>query len=70
MHFSNIDSVVIGSGISGLTTAALLAKNGHSVVILEKDGKPGGALRRFSRSGIPFDIGFHYTGGLGEKQIL
>ncbi|MBU0480811.1 MAG: NAD(P)/FAD-dependent oxidoreductase [Proteobacteria bacterium] len=70
MPQSKFDAVVIGSGISGLTTAALLAKNGRRVAILEKDRKPGGALRRFSRSGIPFDIGFHYTGGLARNQIL
>lgn len=64
------DAVVIGSGISGLTTAALLAKNGRKVVIIEGNRKPGGALRRFSRGGIPFDIGFHYTGGLGQGQVL
>jgi all-trans-retinol 13,14-reductase len=64
------DAVVIGSGISGLTVAALLAKSGHQVIILEKNRKAGGAMRRFSRGGIPFDIGFHYTGGLGKNQIL
>lgn len=65
-----IDAIVIGSGISGLTTAGLLAKNGRKVVIVEQHQKPGGALRRFNRSGIPFDIGFHYTGGMGQGQIL
>ncbi|MEN8134613.1 MAG: NAD(P)/FAD-dependent oxidoreductase [Thermodesulfobacteriota bacterium] len=64
------DAIVIGSGISGLTAAALLAKNGRKVVIVEQHKKPGGALRRFTRGGIPFDIGFHYTGGLGQGQIL
>jgi len=64
------DTVVIGSGISGLTTAALLAQNGREVVIVESGRRPGGVLRRFSRGGIPFDVGFHYTGGLGKGQIL
>lgn len=64
------DAIVIGSGISGLTTAGLLAKNGRKVIIVEQNPKPGGALRRFTRGGIPFDIGFHYTGGLGQGQIL
>jgi len=64
------DAVVIGSGISGLTLAGLLAKNGQQVVIIEENKKPGGALRRFSRAGIPFDIGFHYTGGLDRDQVL
>ncbi len=62
--------MVIGSGVSGLTTAALLAQNGREVVIVEGGRRPGGALRRFSREGIPFDVGFHYTGGLGQGQVL
>ncbi len=70
MASSRIDAVVIGSGISGLTVAGLLAKEGRRVVVAEQNRMPGGALRRFRRKGIPFDIGFHYTGGLGQGQIL
>jgi len=62
--------VVIGSGISGLTAAALLAKKGRRVIILERNRRPGGALKRFTRRGIPFDIGFHYSGCLGSGGIL
>ena len=70
MSLNKTDVIVIGSGISGLTVAGLLAKKGRKVVIVEQNRKPGGALRRFKRGGIPFDIGFHYTGGLGKGQIL
>jgi all-trans-retinol 13,14-reductase len=62
--------VVIGSGISGLTVAALLVKRNRQVVVLERNQKPGGALRHFVRRGIPFDIGFHYSGCLGSGGIL
>jgi len=65
-----VDSVVIGSGISGLTTAALLAKKGRQVVLIEKNKHPGGAIKRFVRKGVPFDVGFHYTGCLGNGEIL
>jgi all-trans-retinol 13,14-reductase len=67
---TNTDTVVIGSGISGLTTAALLARCGREVTIVEAKRRPGGALRRFTREGIPFDVGFHYSSGLGQGQFL
>lgn len=62
--------VVIGSGISGLTTAALLAEKRRDVIVLERKKRFGGALRPFSRAGIIFDVGCHYTGGLQDGQIL
>lgn len=70
MTAKKTDTIVIGSGVSGLTTAALLARCGHGVTLVESKRKPGGALRRFTREGIPFDVGFHYSCGLGEGQFL
>jgi all-trans-retinol 13,14-reductase len=64
------DVVIIGSGISGLTAAAILAAKGRKVVIIEKQPRIGGALKRFRRGNIPFDVGFHYTGCLGQGDIL
>jgi len=64
------DVVIVGSGISGLTAAAILAKKGKKVVVLESQSSFGGSLRQFKRSGISYDVGFHYTGCLGENEIL
>jgi len=41
----NHEVVVIGAGINGLSAAALLAKNGRKVLVLESQDEPGGAVR-------------------------
>ena len=64
------DDIVVGSGISGLTMSLLLAMNGHKVLLLEKGPRIGGSLSRFSKRGIAFDTGFHFTGGLHDGGIL
>lgn len=56
--------IVVGSGISGLTLTHLLSMGGQSVLLLEKEPTIGGSLSRFYRQGVPFDTGFHFTGGL------
>ena len=64
------DSIVIGSGASGLTMALLLGLNRHKVLLLERGPQPGGSLARFTRDGVPFDTGFHFTGGLNPGGLL
>ena len=64
------DHVVVGSGISGLTAALLLARQGGRVLVLEKAPAIGGSMVRFSLEGVPFDTGFHFTGGLAPKGLL
>ena len=50
-------TVIIGAGIAGLATAALLAKEGHDVVVLEKNGHVGGRAGTATRGGFRFDTG-------------
>ncbi len=64
------DDIVVGSGISGMTLALLLGMNGHSVLLLEKNRNIGGCMTRFYKQGIPFDTGFHFTGGFYKNGIL
>jgi all-trans-retinol 13,14-reductase len=64
------DFVVVGAGVSGLTSALLLARNGYSVGLVEKAGHTAPLLRGFSRGGVHFDTGFHYAGGLGKGEPL
>lgn len=64
------DHIVVGSGISGLTMTLLLAMSGYKVLLIEKSPIIGGSLSRFKRKGVPFDTGFHFTGGLHKGGIL
>ncbi|GAA3673777.1 phytoene desaturase family protein [Arthrobacter ginkgonis] len=49
--------VVIGGGISGLATAALLARDGRRVTLLEQQDTLGGRAGRWAKDGFAFDIG-------------
>ena len=64
------DSIIIGTGLSGLTCGLLLAKSGRRVLLVEQHHEPAPVVRGFSRGGIYFDSGFHYAGGLGEGGPL
>jgi len=58
----NFDAIIIGSGIGGLSTAALLALNGKRVLVLEKHFKIGGWTHTFRRDDFEWDVGIHYIG--------
>jgi oxygen-dependent protoporphyrinogen oxidase len=49
--------VIIGAGISGLTTAFLLNKLGYDVTVLEKKKEPGGSIETVVEKGFLFDKG-------------
>ena len=50
-------TVIIGAGISGLTTAFLLNKLGCDVTVLEKKKEPGGSIETVFEKGFLFDKG-------------
>lgn len=56
--------VIIGAGLGGLFTGAILSKEGFEVVILEKNATIGGGLQTFQRFGEHFDTGMHVIGGM------
>ncbi|BCS52118.1 FAD-dependent oxidoreductase [Geobacter sp. SVR] len=51
--------VIVGAGITGLSLAYHLSRDGHQVVLVEKENSVGGLARSFSYDGFVFDIGPH-----------
>jgi all-trans-retinol 13,14-reductase len=62
------DVVIIGSGLGGLLSAVLLAKEGRHVAVIEQNKQVGGCLQTFSFEKKVFDSCVHYIGALDEGQ--
>ncbi len=71
METDDYDVIVIGSGIGGLTTAALLSRfAGKRVAVLEAHFRLGGFTHTFTRRRWHWDVGIHYLGQLHEGTNL
>lgn len=68
-HDGPWDTVVIGSGIGGMTTAAFLTKLGHRVLVLEQHTVPGGFTHTFRRGEWTWDVGVHAVGEVTEHAM-
>lgn len=62
--------VVIGGGLGGLFTGAILAKEGLQVTVLEKNINIGGGLQTFFRNGEEFETSMHILGGFQPGGTL
>jgi phytoene dehydrogenase-like protein len=61
------DVIVIGSGMGGLTSAALLSQMGKKVLVLEQHYTAGGFTHSYDSNGYEWDVGVHYIGDMGAK---
>ncbi len=67
---NDCDTVVIGSGIGGLTAALCHAQAGEKVIVTEQHYVPGGWCHTFTMEGNHFDTGVHYIGELYKGGLL
>ncbi|MFM9881888.1 MAG: phytoene desaturase family protein [Burkholderiales bacterium] len=70
MTSRSFDVIVIGAGTGGLTAAALLARRGRSVLVVERHAVAGGNATVFNRPGYQFDVGLHYLGDCGPDGMI
>jgi len=61
------DVIVVGAGLGGLTAASLLAKRGVSVLLIDRQNKPGGSCTSFKREDVVYDVGTAMLYGFGER---
>ena len=66
---SKAEIVVVGAGIAGLTSAAILSKLGLSVTLIESHTQSGGCAGTFKRKKYIFDVGATQVAGLEKGGI-
>jgi phytoene dehydrogenase-like protein len=54
---NKFDTIVVGGGIAGLTSAAYLSRSGQKVLLVEKNKECGGLVNTITRDGFSFDVG-------------
>ncbi|MFN8546031.1 MAG: NAD(P)/FAD-dependent oxidoreductase [Candidatus Binatia bacterium] len=64
------DAVVVGAGMGGLVAAALLARAGRRVLVVDGHYVAGGNATVFRRRRWEFDVGVHYLGDCGPQGTI
>lgn len=64
------DVIIIGGGISGLTSHALFTKAGLTSCVIEMDSRPGGYLAGFKRHDFRFDSAIHWLNNCGPNGLV
>lgn len=65
----DIHTLIIGAGLTGLSTAHYLKKAGIPFKVLEKQAHPGGVIKTLQENGFTYETGPN-TGVLGSSEIV
>ena len=57
MSENRYNTIIVGGGMAGLTSAAYLSRAGQKVLLIEKNAECGGLVNSFMRDGFQFDAG-------------
>jgi all-trans-retinol 13,14-reductase len=60
-------AIIVGGGVGGLTSGALLAKNGYKVLIAEKNPNIGGFCSKYTIDGFTFGLGTWDINGIWDR---
>jgi prolycopene isomerase len=58
------DVIIVGAGLGGLASAAMLARRGEKVMVIDRHNVPGGYATNFTRKGFTFDVSLHSFDGV------
>ncbi len=67
---NQFNTIIIGSGVSGMAAGIIQAREGEKVLVLEQHGIPGGLTQTYKRGGLTFPTGVHRLGSLAPHQPL
>lgn len=67
---NQFDVIIIGAGISGLTSAGFFSRLGYKVCVLEMDARPGGYIAGFRRLDYRFDSAIHWLNQCGPDGLV
>ena len=62
--------IIIGAGLAGLTYGALAVKDGHEVIIYDKNDRPGGVVALCEHNGYKFEQGPLLIGDMLEGELV
>lgn len=69
MSDTKYDVTVVGAGAAGCAVAALLAKRGYKVALLERQSEVGGRASSFDFNGYTIDTGSHWIGSFDTSGM-